>query len=188
MSEAKGHRRPADHDHELRTDFGSTVSITKRGLGRGCGSGRSKGLLPGVEKAPRGTRLRPPALSGSPVASAAEEEGERTKGSQRFGHRDGLPARGKDRGRSEAGFGSQKSVLRYGITGLGARRVWTLEGKQSPWKERVAGRWQRRLVTTDSSAEQSLEVGCFVRFRRAPTPAHLGGCGRSAKGIAGFGP
>jgi len=55
-----------------------------------------------------------------------------------------------------------------------------LKGKQSPWKDRVAGRWQRRLVTTDSSAEQSLEVGCFVRYRRAPTPAHFGGCRRSA--------
>jgi hypothetical protein len=58
--------------------------------------------------------------------------------------------------------------------------MWTLEGKQSPWKDRVAGRWKRRLVTTDSSAEQSLEVGCFVRFRRAPTPAHFGGCRRNA--------
>jgi hypothetical protein len=62
-----------------------------------------------------------------------------------------------------------------------------LERKLSPWKERVAGRWQRRLVTTDSSAEQSLEVGCFVRFRRARTSAHLGGCRRSAKGNPGFG-
>lgn len=44
----------------------------------------------------------------------------------------------------------------------------------------MAGRWQRRLVTTDSSAEQSLEVGCSVRFRRARTSAHLGGCGRCA--------
>jgi hypothetical protein len=63
---------------------------------------------------------------------------------------------------------------------VGTEGARTLEGKQSPWKDRVAGRWQRRLVTTDSSAEQSLEVGCSVRCRRALTPAHLGGCRRSA--------
>jgi hypothetical protein len=64
--------------------------------------------------------------------------------------------------------------------------VRILKGKQSPWKERVAGRWQRRLVTTDSSAEQSLEVGCSVRFRRAQTSAHFGGCRRSAMGNPRF--
>jgi hypothetical protein len=31
----------------------------------------------------------------------------------------------------------------------------------------VTDRWQRRIVTTDSSAEQRLEVGCSVRLRRA---------------------
>ena len=81
--------------------------------------------------------------------------------------------------------GSRASARQRGALGT-ASPGWggaseTLKKKLSPWKDRVAGRWQRRLVTTDSSAEQSLEVGCSVRFRRAQTPAHFGECGRSAK-------
>lgn len=44
-----------------------------------------------------------------------------------------------------------------------------LGGEQSPWKERVFRRWQRRRDTTDSSVEQRLEVGCSAlddRFDR----------------------
>jgi hypothetical protein len=48
-----------------------------------------------------------------------------------------------------------------------------LEGEQSPWKERVSRHWQRRCDTTDSSAEESLEVGCTARFERAQSPASL---------------
>jgi hypothetical protein len=48
-----------------------------------------------------------------------------------------------------------------------------LEEEQSPWKDRVSRRWQRRCGTTDSSAEQRLEVGCTARFERAQSPASL---------------
>jgi len=146
----------------------------------GGGSGAARGSRPGAEKASRGTRLRPPASSVSPTASAEGGQGEPSEGSHRP---DAAAARchGGRRGARKAGFGptERRSPVRHRRDG--ADTVWTLKGKQSPWKDRVAGRWQRRLVTTDSSAEQSLEVGCSVRFRRALTPAHFGGCGRSAK-------
>lgn len=105
--------------------------------------------------------------------------GERTKGFQWFDtgtvtrHGGGLEC-------VEESFGSSEGHSPVRHRRVGAKRVWTLERKLSPWKDRVAGRWQRRLVTTDSSAEQSLEVGCFVRFGRALTSAHFGECGRSA--------
>ena len=102
------------------------------------------------------------------------------EGFQLVGHRDGLPSREKAKGTREAGFGLCLRGSPVWHRRVGTEVVWTLKGKQSPWKDRVAGRWQRRLVTTDSSAEQSLEVGCFVRFRRARTSAHLGECRRSA--------
>jgi hypothetical protein len=57
-----------------------------------------------------------------------------------------------------------------------------LEGKQSPWKDRAVRCWQRRRIATDSSAEQSLVVGCFVRFRRARLSARFGGRGQRAAG------
>jgi len=188
-----GRRNPAGIEDKrvTTTSFGQTSEALFRSpiaaSVAGRESGRGEGLPPGVEKASRRTRLRLPALSGSPVASAAEEEGERTKGSQRHD----IAAACRRGGRPRA-FGSGlrlaegRAPVRH--RRAGARRVWTLKRRQSPWKDRVAGRWQRRLVTTDSSAEQSLVVGCFVRFRRARTSAHLGGCRRSATGTSGFGP
>ena len=91
-----------------------------------------------------------------------------------------LAVTGKGRGARTPSFGTAEERSPAWHHRDGAEATWTLKGKQSPWKDRVAGRWQRRLVTTDSSAEQSLEVGCSVRFRRARTSAHLGGCRRSA--------
>jgi hypothetical protein len=188
-----GRRNPAGiGDQQLTTtSFGQTSEALFRSpiaaSVAGRESGRGEGLPPGVEKASRRIRLRLPALSGSPVASAAEEEGERTKGSQ---WHDTATACRRGGGPRAFGCGLRLAEGRAPVwhRRAGARHVWTLKRRQSPWKDRVAGRWQRRLVTTDSSAEQSLVVGCFVRFRRARTSAHLGGCGRSAKGTSGFGP
>lgn len=98
-----------------------------------------------------------------------------------------LAGAGEEQRRSDAGFGLSEGRFPVRHRRDGAESVWTLKKKQSPWKDRVTGRWQRRFVTTDSSAEQSLEVGCFVRFRRALTSAHFGECRRSAKKTPGFG-
>jgi hypothetical protein len=86
---------------------------------------------------------------------------------------------------------------RFGAVGVGSpdwhRRdgtesVRTLKGRQSPWKDRVTGGWQRQLVTTDSSAEQRLVVGCFARFRRTQTSAATSvGAGAAQRGHRGFG-
>jgi hypothetical protein len=54
------------------------------------------------------------------------------------------------RGQDQFAGGGFPSLL-----GLG-RRAADLGGEQSPWKERVSGRWQRRWLTTDSSVEQGL--------------------------------
>jgi hypothetical protein len=40
------------------------------------------------------------------------------------------------------------------------RKLKDLEGDQSPWEERAAHGWKRPWADTDSSAEQSPEVGC----------------------------
>jgi hypothetical protein len=45
------------------------------------------------------------------------------------------------------------------ILGGRRRKREDLEGDTSPWETRVTARWKRREVTTDSSAEQGLEVG-----------------------------
>jgi hypothetical protein len=145
----------------------------------GGDQGTARGSRPGAEKASRGTRLRPPSSSVSPNASAAGGQGEPSEGSHRL---DAATVRrhGERSGRLEAGLRHGRRAL-FGMASPGwSGRNGTLKRKQSPWKDRVTGRWQRRLVTTDSSAEQRLKVGCSVRFRRAQTPAHFGGCGRSA--------
>jgi hypothetical protein len=171
-------------DQQITTvDFGHTPEALLRSpraaSAAGGGQGAARGSRPGAEKAPHGTRLRLPAPSVSPTASAAGGQGEPLEGSHRL---DAAAAcrHGEGTGRPEAGLRHGRRAL-FGMASPGwSGRYGTLKGKQSPWKDRVAGRWQRRLVTTDSSAEQSLEVGCSVRFRRARTPAHFGGCGRSA--------
>lgn len=94
--------------------------------------------------------------------------------------RDGLLSREMTTGTRRTGFGPRIEGSPAWHRRTGTEGARTLERKPSPWKDRVAGRWQRRLVTTDSSAEQRLEVGCFVRLRRAQPSAHLGGCRRSA--------
>jgi hypothetical protein len=125
-----------------------------------------------------GTRLRPPMSSVSPTASAAGGEGEPPKAAQ-WPDKAAACRHGGRPGHSDPGLRLGPGAFWSGIARL-ERRERDLGGEQSPWKDRVTGRWQRQLVTTDSSAEQSLEVGCSVRFRRALTSAHLGGCRRSA--------
>jgi hypothetical protein len=49
-----------------------------------------------------------------------------------------------------------------------------LEGEQSPWKERAVSGWQRLLQTTDSSAEQGLEVGHSAKDSAGPRPTRFG--------------
>jgi len=62
-----------------------------------------------------------------------------------------------------------------------------LEGEQSPWKERVSRRWQRRSDTTDSSAEQGLGASCVTRFDRARCWHRFGGVGAGPRVIRDFG-
>jgi len=61
-----------------------------------------------------------------------------------------------------------QGTLRFWHRRDGAKRTGPWRGTQSPWKKRASSLWQRRHDATDSSAEQSLEVGRFARFRRAP--------------------
>jgi hypothetical protein len=148
----------------------------------GGGRGAARGSRPALKRRCSETRLRPPAPSDPKVASATRGLGERKEGFRLAptpGWLATMAGVTGPRRRASARAEDGSPVWHHRV---GTETVWILKGKQSPWKERVAGRWQRRLVTTDSSAEQSLEVGCFVRFRRARTSAHLGGCRRSATG------
>jgi hypothetical protein len=47
-----------------------------------------------------------------------------------------------------------------------------LEGEQSPWKERAAGRWKRRQVATDSSVEKCPGVDCSIEAALAAAPGN----------------
>jgi hypothetical protein len=78
--------------------------------------------------------------------------------------------------RPDSFFGLRFDASRrwHGITRL-ERDLRDLVGKQSPWKDRVSSRWQRRCDTTDSLAEQGLEVGRFADFDEPSRRTHLGG-------------
>jgi hypothetical protein len=147
---------------------------------------RRGGSAPALKRRRNGTRLRPPTPSVPPAASAAGGQSEPTEGFSRPDTTTACRRGGRSRALGSRASARQKGALGMASPGWGGASA-TLKEEQSPWKDRVTGRWQRRLVTTDSSAEQSLEVGCSVRFRRAQTPAHFGECGRSVKESRGFG-
>jgi hypothetical protein len=147
------------------------------------GQGAARGSRPGAEKAPQRELASAPRAVRSAGCLGSHGQGEPREGFRLATTPTRLAAAAGGhwpRRRASARAEDGPPVWHRRV---GAESVWTLKRRQSPWKDRVTGRWQRRLVTTDSSAEQSLEVGCFVRFRRAPTPAHLGGCRRSATEI-----
>jgi hypothetical protein len=119
------------------------------------------------------------------MASATARGGEPLEG---FCRPDAVAAccDGERDGDARSGFGSDERFRRSGIVGV-ERSSMDLEGEQSPWKERVSRRWQRRCGTTDSSAEQGLEASCVARFDRVQCRHRFGGVGTGPRVIRDLG-
>lgn len=152
------------------SEFGQTLATPCRSRtrlgGRGLGT-RFRGPDGALKRRGARTWLRPPVPDRQPASAWWS---------------------GENRGRDPSGAGSAWFATlrraagvteRFGVARLvepGMAWPWSeareaLEGKQSPWKDRMSNRWQRRGDITDSSAEQSLGVGCFAFFRQVrPRP------------------
>jgi hypothetical protein len=147
-------------------DFGQTPATPRRSRTRFGGPGLGARFR--VPDAPRKRcgariRLRPPAPDRHPRLGEAAG-GESPEGSQRSHNALGSPScRARPGPRSASALRGLSSPA---WLGPGAKPEGALEGKQSPWKDRMSHRWQRRSDITDSSAEQSLGVGCFAFFRQ----------------------
>jgi hypothetical protein len=134
------------HDFGFRTDFTGTVPAFVLGFGRGWAPGRAIGG-PAVALKRRGgwTRLRPPGDAPAPRFGTAKGGNPRRdldctsprSGSPLTDDAPGL----RGRRTSVRTKRSPAGLAQSGRSG-GRRR---LEGEQSPWKERVLFRWQRRV-------------------------------------------
>jgi hypothetical protein len=145
---------PAAHDTVLWTDSGGTTAPSL-----GFGSVTTRCTLGGTAAALKRrcdrTRLRLPGCAFPTSTSVAGEDGRTTRGIP-------LPRRWRSSLRKSTGQGleeraSARSPYSCQHGNAGAKRSFVdLGEEQSPWKDRVLSRWQRRCGTTDSSAEQGL--------------------------------
>jgi hypothetical protein len=172
------HRGSANHDRALRELYGGTAQALHEQLRLparpGCGDGFPATLKRRGAGSGFGPRSPPSRL---PLHAFARS---RRAGEPPQGFRRPWPTRlaAAAWARVARRLASVRptTALRLWHRRDGAFRTGPWRGPLSPWKKRAACRWQRRCDATDSSAEQSLEVGCFAGFRRArsPTPASAG--------------
>jgi len=158
----------------LRTDSGDTAPLSRTASAAPRGWGAVPGLGRRAEKAQRSRSASAP---GSALAT-------------RFGGAPGGNRRRDPSGAcvgldSRTGAGGAAASCRVCPSGL-ATPGWCgvqvdLGGEQSPWKDRVSGRWQRRIDTTDSSAEQGPVVG---RSRRLEGSARVTSVIRAPRGVS----
>ena len=139
--------------------------MVRRRASRGSASASEKAALTDLASAPR--NASPATGSGRDPARVnlrRDPSGPEVSAVRRVGQRPGSLLGPR------FGGGSR----RLGIAGL-ERDLRDLGGEQSPWKDRVSSRWQRRCDTTDSLAEQGPEVGRFADFDEPSRRPHLGG-------------
>jgi hypothetical protein len=172
-----GHRGSRFSQPRFRTDFGDTASFSNPPR-----RARARRTVPGSGRHTEKVRRSDSASAPGPGPAAPLRRGSRGRiagGIQRSHDARGSP-------RAESGWGHaalrhcEACRARHG-SALARDPRRTLEGKQSPWKDRMSHRWQRRSDITDSSAEQSLGVGCFAFFRQVRPPiSYFGRRRRSA--------
>lgn len=157
------------------------------GLGRGRAGNADPGFGRNAEKARRSDSA---SALGSPCATVLLALGP-MDGLRRGESREGCQRRARqsdssDRMRRRPGwsFGSDWFLDRQSSKLRRNARMY-LGGEQSPWKDRVSPRWQRRDDTTDSSMEKGLGVG---RSRRLEGSARITSVIRACGGwFGGFG-
>jgi hypothetical protein len=159
---AKASRIPSSRPR-LRTDSGDTAPLSRTA----SAAPRGRGAVPGLGR--RAEKARRSRSASAPGSALAIHFGGAPGGNRRRdpnGVRVGLDSRTGAEGAAASCRVRPPGQETPGWCGV---RV-DLGGEQSPWKERVSGRWQRRNDTTDSSAEQGPVVG---RSRRLEGSARI---------------